>query len=46
MSNHTGGKMVPYDDESFLFTIGDGQMFEDVQNDKSLWGKLINKLCF
>ena len=23
--------------ESFLFTIGDGQMFEDVQNDKSLW---------
>ncbi len=41
MSNHTGGKMVPYDDESFLFTIGDGQMFKDVQNDKSLWGKLI-----
>jgi len=33
--------MVPYDGESFLFTIGDGQMFKDVQNDKSLWGKLV-----
>ena len=34
-------KNVSCDDESFSFTIGDGQTFKDVQNDKSLWGKLI-----
>ena len=41
MSNHTGGKMILYDDENFLFTVGDGQMFSSVQKDNSLWGKLI-----
>ena len=41
MSNHTGGKMIPYDQESFLFTVGDTQMFSSVQDDKSLFGKLI-----
>jgi len=41
MSNHTGGKMIPYDQDSFLFTVGDTQMFSSVQDDKSLFGKLI-----
>lgn len=41
MSNHTGGKMIPYNQVSFLFTIGDSQMFSSVQNDKSMFGKLI-----
>jgi hypothetical protein len=41
MSNHTGGKMEPFDDKSFFFTIGDAQRFSSVQDDKSLLGKLI-----
>ena len=41
MSNHTGGKMVPYDENSFLFTIGDSQMFSSVQKDDSLFGKIV-----
>ena len=41
MSNHTGGKMVPYDKDNFLFTIGDSQMFSSVQKDDSLFGKIV-----
>ena len=41
MSNHTGGKMVPYDENNFLFTIGDSQMFSSVQKDDSLFGKIV-----
>ena len=41
MSNHTGGRMIPFDDNSFLFTIGDVQKFIEAQNDNSLFGKLI-----
>jgi len=41
MSNHSGGRMEPYDDEGFFFTIGDAQRFSSVQDDKSLLGKLI-----
>ena len=44
MSNHTGGKMIPYNDESFLFTIGDAQAFSSVQDDKSLFGKIVNSM--
>jgi len=40
MSNHSGAKMVPYDDESFFFTIGDGQLFSNVQKDESFFGKI------
>ena len=41
MSNHTGGKMITLNDDSFLFTIGDAQQYMDAQNDDSLFGKLL-----
>ena len=41
MSNHTGGKMITLNDDSFLFTIGDAQQYIKAQNDKSLFGKLL-----
>ena len=40
MSNHSGAKMVPYDKESFFFTVGDGQLFIKAQDDKSFFGKI------
>jgi len=41
ISNHTGGRMIDFDEKSFLFTIGDGQKFAEAQNDNSMWGKLL-----
>ena len=41
MSNHTGGKMITLNDDSFLFTIGDAQQYMDAQNDNTLFGKLL-----
>lgn len=41
MSNHTGGRMVGFDANSFLFTTGDGQIFAEAQNSNSMWGKLL-----
>ncbi len=41
ISNHTGGRMIDFNEDSFLFTIGDGQKFEKAQDDNSLWGKLL-----
>ena len=41
MSNHSGAKMVPYDNDSFFFTIGDGQLFIKAQKNKSFFGKII-----
>jgi len=40
-SNHTGGRMMNFNEESFLFTTGDGQIFSEVQNSNSMWGKLL-----
>jgi len=40
-SNHTGGRMMDFNEDSFLFTTGDGQIFSEVQNLKSMWGKLL-----
>lgn len=40
MSNHSGGKMVKYNDESFFFTTGDAQLFINAQKDDSYFGKL------
>tara|TARA_B100001057_G_C22803360_1_gene932389 strand:+ start:235 stop:1665 length:1431 start_codon:yes stop_codon:yes gene_type:complete len=40
MSNHSGGKMVKYDNDSFFFTTGDAQLFENAQQDDSYFGKL------
>ena len=40
-SNHTGGRMMDFDKDSFLFTTGDGQVFSEVQNSNSMWGKLL-----
>ena len=40
MSNHSGGKMVKYNDESFFFTTGDAQLFINAQQDDSYFGKL------
>tara|TARA_B110000008_G_C16920220_1_gene544405 strand:- start:146 stop:1594 length:1449 start_codon:yes stop_codon:yes gene_type:complete len=40
MSNHSGAKMVPYNEESFFFTIGDGQLFINAQKDESFFGKI------
>ena len=33
--------MVPYDNDSFFFTIGDGQLFIKAQKNKSFFGKII-----
>ena len=41
MTNHTGAKMIKFNDESFLFTIGDGQQFAEAQNDNSMFGKIL-----
>ena len=43
MSNHTGGKMITLNDDSFLFTIGDAQQYMDAQND-DLFEAFTNKL--
>ena len=40
MSNHSGGKMVKYDNEKFFFTTGDAQLFINAQKDESFFGKL------
>ncbi len=40
MSNHSGGKMVPYNENSFFFTIGDGQLFINAQKNESFFGKI------
>jgi len=40
MSNHSGGKLASYDENSFLFTVGDGQKPEEAQNNNSYFGKL------
>ena len=40
MSNHSGGKMVKYNDESFFFTTGDAQLFINAQQEDSYFGKL------
>ena len=39
--NHSGGKMVMYDDENFLFTIGDAQQFIKAQDERSKFGKVL-----
>ena len=39
MSNHSGGKMVKYDNEN-SFTTGDAQLFINAQKDESFFGKL------
>ena len=41
MSNHTGGKMIKFNQDTFLFTIGDAQQYMNAQSDDSLFGKLI-----
>tara|TARA_Y100001958_G_C21236855_1_gene563504 strand:+ start:16 stop:1470 length:1455 start_codon:yes stop_codon:yes gene_type:complete len=41
MSNHTGGRMIPFNNDSFLFTTGDGQLYAEAQNSQSMWGKLL-----
>ena len=41
MANHSGGKMVPFDDQSFLFTTGDAQIFISAQKEDSMFGKLL-----
>ena len=41
MSNHTGGRIVGFDENSFLFTTGDGQLYAEAQNSDSMWGKLL-----
>ena len=40
MSNHSGGKMVKYNNEKFFFTTGDAQLFINAQKDESFFGKL------
>ena len=40
MSN-TGGRIVEFDENSFLFTTGDGQLYAEAQNSDSMWGKLL-----
>ena len=40
MSNHSGGKMVKYNDENFFFTTGDAQLFINAQKDDSFFGKI------
>lgn len=40
MSNHSGGKMVKYNDEVFFFTTGDAQLFINAQKNDSFFGKL------
>ena len=40
MSNHSGGKMVRYNNEKFFFTTGDAQLFINAQKDESFFGKL------
>ncbi len=41
ISNHTGGRIIDFNENSFLFTIGDGQKYVEAQNDNSMWGKLL-----
>ncbi len=41
ISNHTGGRMIEFNENSFLFTIGDGQKYAEAQKDNSLWGKIL-----
>jgi len=41
MTNHTGAKMIKFNNESFLFTIGDGQQFAQAQNNSSMFGKIL-----
>ena len=40
MSNHSGGKMVKYNNENFFFTTGDAQLFINAQKDESFFGKI------
>jgi len=38
--NFTGGKMIKYNNDNFLFTMGSAGLLKQVQNDDSMFGKL------